>query len=437
MADLQSKPLIELNLDTREITITNNIKYIDIDKNIANIFLQIYREDNTGLKAYLTKEELDSFVGKMFLIKPVTNDFTEITGINTEEFKSDNGGGVLRFIIPTEYTNRNGIVKCEIHINKDNELLASDRFVYNVKQSLVTQFNNSLLEDSDFPILQQLILEIQKDSNIDDTRISKTTTYSSYKINSQIKENKNEIINSKNIFFAKNNEFIAHRGSSLYPENTILAINKCGEIGYKWVEIDVAITSDGKFVLCHDEVVDRIFANAMTGTLKNLTYDEIKDYDIKVGDCTEYPNEKIATFEECLKTAKKLDIGLFIHIEYIDISDVPQLIDLIKAHGMSDKCTISSYKMSLIQEVRKHNTDIPVSVFGGYSEDSINNVKNLKNSFMDISFEHADSKTKVDAYHNADMKVVVYTVNNYAKAKLLLENGVDMIITDKLLGGEN
>ena len=42
MADLQSKPLIELNLDTREITITKNIKYYDIDKNVANIFLQIY-----------------------------------------------------------------------------------------------------------------------------------------------------------------------------------------------------------------------------------------------------------------------------------------------------------------------------------------------------------------------------------------------------------
>ena len=152
MTDLQSKPLIELNLDTREITITNNIKYIDIDKNIANIFLQIYKKDNTGLKTYLTKEELDSFVGKMFLIKPVTNDFSEITGVNTEEFKSDNGGGVLRFIIPTECTNRNGIVKCEIHINKNNELLASDRFVYNVKQSLVTQFNNWIVEFFPFNI---------------------------------------------------------------------------------------------------------------------------------------------------------------------------------------------------------------------------------------------------------------------------------------------
>ena len=161
MTDLQSKPLIELNLDTREIIITNNIKYIDIDRNIANIFLQIYRKDDTGLKAYLTKEELDSFTSKMYLIKPVTNDFTEITGLNTEEFKSDNGGGVLRFIIPTKCTNRNGIVKCEMHINKDNELLASDKFIFDVKQSLVTQFNDSLLDDEDFPVLQQLIADVQ------------------------------------------------------------------------------------------------------------------------------------------------------------------------------------------------------------------------------------------------------------------------------------
>ena len=196
MADLQSRPLIELNLDTREITITNSIKYYDIDKNIANIFLQIYREDN-GLKTYLTKEELNSFVGEIFAIKPVTNDFLEITGVNTTEFESDNGGGVLRFIIPTEYTNRNGIVKCEIHVSKNNELLASDRFVYNVKRSLVTEFDDSLLEDADFPILQQLIKNIQKANNIDDENVSQITTYSSQKINSEIEKVYDHIYKTK------------------------------------------------------------------------------------------------------------------------------------------------------------------------------------------------------------------------------------------------
>ena len=204
MADLQSRPLIELNLDTREITITKNIKYYDIDKNIANIFLQIYREDDTGLRSYLTKEELDSFTGKIFAIKPVTNDFLEITGINTMEFESDNGGGVLRFIIPAEYTNRNGIVKCEIHVSKNNELLASDRFVYNVKQSLVTEFDDNLLEDLDFPILQQLIKNVQKANNIDDDTSSLITTYSGTKIENikteiYTKMNNISMLNSDNL----------------------------------------------------------------------------------------------------------------------------------------------------------------------------------------------------------------------------------------------
>lgn len=243
------------------------------------------------------------------------------------------------------------------------------------------------------------------------------------------------IKNNRSIFYTKNNGLIAHRGTSLYPENTLLAITKTHEIGYKWVEVDVAITSDKKFVLCHDEVVDRIFGGSKTGTLKNLTYDEIKNYDIKVGDCSDYPNEKIATFEDCLMICKKLGLGIFIHIEYIEIEDIPQLVNLINAYGMGDKVTINSFKMNLIQEVRKFDTEIPVTVFGGYTQDSINNVKKLGNSFMNVSYEYADSKTKVDAYHNAGMKVVVYTINDYAKAKLLINNGVDMIITDKLIGG--
>ena len=74
MTDLQSKPLIELNLDTREITITNNIKYIDIDRNIANIFLQIYRKDDTGLKAYLTKEGVIIYRGTSFSAPLVTGE---------------------------------------------------------------------------------------------------------------------------------------------------------------------------------------------------------------------------------------------------------------------------------------------------------------------------------------------------------------------------
>lgn len=200
MATLQSRPLAELNLDTRKITINKDIEYYDADTNIANIFLQIYQADNNGVITYLDSEELSNYTAKLFLIKPITHDFKEITGVATTEITTENGGGVLKFVLPKSCTNRYGVVKCEMHIIKNDELLASDRFVYSIYQSLVTEFNDSLLEDSDFPVLQQLIKNVQKVDTIDDTTASATTTYSSNKIeniksdiSSQIKDIENEL----------------------------------------------------------------------------------------------------------------------------------------------------------------------------------------------------------------------------------------------------
>lgn len=182
MATLQSRPLATLNLDTRKISINKDIEYYDADTNIANIFLQIYQADNNGVITYLDSEELSNYTAKLFLIKPITHDFKEITGVATTEITTENGGGVLKFVLPKNCTNRYGAVKCEMHISKGDELLASDRFVYSVYQSLVTEFDDSLLEDSDFPVLQQLIKNVQKVNNIDDTDASAITTYSGNKI---------------------------------------------------------------------------------------------------------------------------------------------------------------------------------------------------------------------------------------------------------------
>lgn len=203
MATLQSRPLIELNLDDRKITIYKDIKYYDIDTNIANIFLQICQSDDNGVTTYLDLKELSNYTAKLFLIKPITHDFKEIIGVATTEVTTSIGGGVLKFVIPKNYTNRYGIVKCEIHISKGKELLASDRFVYNVNQSLVTEFNDSLLEDEDFPVLQQLIKDVQKVNNIDDSNVSKTTTYSSDKIEDEVSALNSQIINTENKMFYK------------------------------------------------------------------------------------------------------------------------------------------------------------------------------------------------------------------------------------------
>ena len=150
----------------------------------------------SGNTVYLTPSELEDYKFSLYTVKPATNNLNVITGEVTDELKENVHGGVVKFEIPRVCTNRLGIVKCEIHINQGNKMIGSSTFVLDVKQSLVTAFDDELLGDEDFPVLKQLILEIQKASNIDDNNRSKITTYSSDKIEN-IKENLSSQIKEK------------------------------------------------------------------------------------------------------------------------------------------------------------------------------------------------------------------------------------------------
>ena len=196
METLQSTIFIEFDVNTKKITFLRGDNVIDCDSNITNIYVRVKYKNLSGNTVYLTPSELEGYKFSLYTIKPATNNVNIITGEVTDELKENVYGGVVKFEIPRVCTNRLGIVKCEIHINQENRMIASSKFVLDVKQSLVTAFDDELLGDEDFPVLRQLILEIQKASNIDDNNISKITTYSSDKIET-IKENLSSQIKEK------------------------------------------------------------------------------------------------------------------------------------------------------------------------------------------------------------------------------------------------
>ncbi len=202
METLQSTIFIEFDVNTKKITFLRGDNVIDYDSNATSIYVRVKYKNLSGNTVYLTPSELEDYKFSLYTIKPATSNVNVITGKVTDELKENVYGGVVKFEIPRACTNRLGIVKCEIHINQGNKIIASSTFVLDVKQSLVTAFDDELLGDEDFPVLKQLILEIQKASNIDDYNRSKITSYSSDKIenikkdlDSQIKEkaNKNDL----------------------------------------------------------------------------------------------------------------------------------------------------------------------------------------------------------------------------------------------------
>ena len=188
METLQSIIFIEFDVNTKKITFLRNDNVIDYDSDTTSIYARVKYKNLSGNTVYLTPSELENYKFSLYTIKPATNNINEITGEITDELKENVYGGVVKFEIPRVCTNRLGIVKCEIHINQGNKMIGSSTFVLDVKQSLVTAFDDELLGDEDFPVLKQLIREVQEINKIDDTSVSANTIYSSNKIEI-IKEN--------------------------------------------------------------------------------------------------------------------------------------------------------------------------------------------------------------------------------------------------------
>ena len=195
MERLQSTIFIEFDVNTKKITFLRKDNIIDYDSNATSVYVRVKYKDLSGNTTYLTPSELEDYKFSLYTIKPMTNNINKITGRITDELKENVYGGLVKFEIPRTCTNRLGIVKCEIHIEQENKMIASSTFVLDVKQSLVTEFDDVLLGDEDFPVLRQLILNVQKATSINDTTPSETSTYSSSKIEN-IKEDLNSRISS-------------------------------------------------------------------------------------------------------------------------------------------------------------------------------------------------------------------------------------------------
>ena len=101
-----------------------------------------------------------------------------------------------------------------------------------------------------------------------------------------------------------NNEVMvaAHRGDwKNFPENSLPAIQSCIEHFIDIVEIDVQETSDGKFILMHDNSVNRTTngkGDVSSLSAKNISKLRLKDRNGQVTD------EHVPTLEEALGLAK-------------------------------------------------------------------------------------------------------------------------------------
>ncbi len=146
-----------------------------------------------------------------------------------------------------------------------------------------------------------------------------------------------------------------HRGATAYaPENTIPTIEKAFELGAFAVEIDVRHTSDGEYVLMHDDTVDRTTDGS--GLVSDMTLEEIKALTIRTLN-PNYPDLQVPTLAEALEAIN--NAGGQVDMD-MKTGEPEGAIQVVVDMDLEDICFVYSSSVDKLDRVRSVSTEVRI-----------------------------------------------------------------------------
>lgn len=227
---------------------------------------------------------------------------------------------------------------------------------------------------------------------------------------------------------------IGHRGArSTAPENTLAGLRQAVAEGASWVEFDVKLTSDGHPVLIHDETVDRTTNGK--GKVAEMSLADIRALDAGGWFGRRFAGEKVPTLDEALELMSGLAMGFNLEIKPCpgrEVETAKVALERVRALWPSFRATpvISSFQHASLAAARDAVPGLPRGLL---AERLPADWKKLAEE-LGCSFIHpgtrALTREEVAAVKAAGYPMLVWTVNEPARARELTAWGVDSIITD-------
>ncbi len=243
-------------------------------------------------------------------------------------------------------------------------------------------------------------------------------------------------VNSKYSLSAlTNKEFYltAHRGlSGIAPENTGAALIEAGKAGYYAAEFDIVLTKDSKWVLMHDDTVDRMTDGA--GEVSSFTYEELLEMRIDSGNGIEnYPDLKIDSLEKALEICEEYSMRAMIEIKGGEPEDMANLLDIIDSANLKNKPLIIDFNSERIEALRAVDGNIELWYLVGKIESEDIEFAKVHNTALAFNYGRIKNYIMLNAAKEADIKLAAWTVDRIPMADILIALGVNYITTNRIL----
>lgn len=228
---------------------------------------------------------------------------------------------------------------------------------------------------------------------------------------------------------------VGHRGSDIGVENTVQSFTEGAKRGYEYLETDFKVTKDLKLVCTHDDDTQRL--GDKTLTIASSTLDELQGVNLTQTRGGVKYTGRLASAQEYLDVCKEYGVKPLIELKWAtginsnDCSNIPILIKLVEDNGFRNSCIIMTSMKPCLEYIRKNYPDIELQFLTG---------QYWANHFdwcvkwgidADIQATYFDKST-VQKYHDAGLKVNMWTTNNDEGYLQYGNWGCDFITTDKL-----
>jgi glycerophosphoryl diester phosphodiesterase len=227
---------------------------------------------------------------------------------------------------------------------------------------------------------------------------------------------------------------VAHRGAGkLAPENTLAALRLGASLGQTMFEFDVKLTADGKPILMHDALLDRTTTGK--GLAAALTLAEIAQLDAGSWLAPDWAGEPVPTLANVMRwlLARSLMANIEIKPSPGQEAQTGAAVAIAAGHawqGATVPPLLSSFSEEALEAALKAVPQLPRALLLHRLPDNwLDRLRRLQCVALDAHHE-ALSPEVVSTARDAGFRVLTYTVNDPARAALLRDWGVDVVITD-------
>lgn len=227
----------------------------------------------------------------------------------------------------------------------------------------------------------------------------------------------------------------AHRGlSAIEPENTLPAFKAACEAKYNYVEFDIEPTSDGKWIVMHDDDLRRT-TNGY-GKITERTLAEVSALKIDNGANIEnYTDLRVPTFEETMALLDRYypNTKPMIEIKSIGKNNLDSLIEFFKDYAARGRSTIViSFDKDIIDTLYKECPEqtywLLTSELSDEAVDFCKNHGNMRAAFNGNNAKNTDSV--INAAIDAGIPLAAWTVDSPDTLKNLYDLGVRYFTTN-------